>query len=277
MRNNTNSQGKPAQNSLNSISAVLNSASQTLSNYVISPLQNLGIAGFLFDKDVNSSVTLSVDYTKNYVEKGSYVTDHGTQQPKMIVITGYVGEKVYKPSENGGIASKILPKLTTINALVPVFTKGMQQLQDTLTSAKNREAQDVINNGVDFWNTLKALNPPRTRTEQAYNYFQALLTTQTILSITLPTGQYHPNMLLTRVSPTTRENTKDIVDFTIELQEWRVADTLYAPFDENTFYGRTKEAKATTATLGRGQGVQTKETPKSLLRDGIETGKKFFQ
>lgn len=248
------------------INSTLTEASQALTNYVVSPLQQLGLGGFKFSKIINSDVVLSSQYSVNYVENGSYVTDHVIFEPKQLTVTGYVGEKVYDASGVTNILQSLTQKLTAINALVPTLTTGMQQIYDLQAAANRQEVQNTINTSVDFWNTLKALNPPKTATGQAYNYFVALWKASTIMSVQEPDGTYHTDMIIKRVNKKTRENTLDIVDFVVELQEWRTADTLYSTFNPANYAGRNQNAQNPPADQGKVQGTVPKNSiPQSIL------------
>ena len=263
---NTNSGLETQNTGLNSITAGLTEASQLLTNYVVSPLQNLGLGGFLFDKTVHSTVYLKTQYTTNYVEKGYTITDHKIDEPKRITITGYVGERTYNPTRSNNLLNQLTQQLTVITALVPVLTIGMQQLKNTVLAVNKNDVQDSINNGVDFWNTLKALNPPRTKSGKAYNYFEALKSTATVMSITEPDGTYHTNMVITYLEKKLREDTLDIIDFIVEFQEFRTSDTLYGTFNPNNFAERNSDAQSPTTDQGKVQGTSTPKTVTSIAR-----------
>ena len=222
----------------------------------------------MFDKTVHSTVHLKTQYTNNYVEKGYNITDHKIDEPKRIVVTGYVGEKTYNPTATNNLLTQLTQKLTTINALVPVLTTGMQQLKNTVMAANKNDVQNTINSGVDFWNTLKALNSPKTKAGKAYNYFQALKSSSTVMSITEPDGTYHTNMVITYLEKKIREETLDIIDFVVELQEFRTADTLYNNFNPANFAERNSNAQNPTSDQGKIQGVSTPKTVESILSGG---------
>ena len=245
----------------------LNKVAQSLNNYIVSPLQRLGIAGFNFDKVVSSNLKEVSRYTNNYVEDGAYITDHVVFEPKKITMTGFVFEKVYDSESDPSLLERLTQKLTVLTTAVPKLTEGMQQLKNTTDQAQKKDIQNTINSAVDFWNTVKELNPSDRASGKVYSYLKALWQTSTILSLTEPDGTYHKNMVITSIDKKTRENTFDAIDFVVELQEWRIAETLFETIDSSNFVGRAAEENTTPTSQGKVQGEKTNETPTSALRD----------
>lgn len=252
---------KQANNSFANYSKQINQITQNLNTYVLSPLQQLGIAGFVFDKIISSNVRTATHYTNNYVEQGAFITDHSITEPKKITITGYVGEKVYSQQESRNTINKILQKLPIIVSAVPKLTTGMQQLKNALDKDNKTEIDNVVNSTVDFWNLVKGVIPPSSKSGQAYVYFEALRQTNARLGLTEPDGSYHYNMVITSIEKVTREYTLDIVDFVIELQEWRLASSLFSPFDKSKYPTQVANQKQdVVSTKGSGQKPTKKET-----------------
>tara|TARA_B100001059_G_scaffold179056_2_gene179708 strand:- start:6771 stop:7592 length:822 start_codon:yes stop_codon:yes gene_type:complete len=245
----------------------LNKVAQNLNNYIVSPLQRLGIAGFNFDKVINSNLKEVSRYTTNYVEDGTYITDHVVFEPKRITMTGFVFEKAYNSQSDPNLLERLTQKLTVLTVAIPKLTEGMQQLKNTTDQAQKKDIQNTVNSAVDFWNTVKELNPSDRASGKAYSYLKALWQTSTILSLTEPDGTYHKNMVITSVDKKTRENTFDAIDFVVELQEWRIAETLFETIDASNFAGRASEENTGATSQGKVQGETTDKTPISIIRD----------
>jgi len=243
-------------NAFDEVAKNLTDASKKINNYLVSPLQNLGLGGFLFDKVVSSNCSHNAVYSKHYVETGANITDHVIFEPKKITLKGLVGERVFKSESSNSLLSKLTQKLTEITAAVPKLTAGMQKIKDLSGAVAKKDVQDTINTSVDFWNTLRDLIPSDRQSGRAYSYFLALYETATKLSITEPDGTYHVNMVITSVEKSTRENTLDVVDFTVSFQEYRVATTEFKEAQESNFLGRAAEENS----LPTGQNKVSGET-----------------
>ena len=251
-------------NSFKEISESLNNAAKNINNYLVAPLQNLGLGGFLFDKVVSSNCSQNASYSKHYVESGAFITDHVIYEPKRITLKGLVGERVYKSESSNNLISKLTQKLTVITAAVPKLTTGMQKIKDAAGEAQTADIKDTINSGVDFWNTLRDLIPSDRASGKAYSYLLALYETSTVMSITEPDGTYHSNMVITSIEKTTRENTFDIVDFSITLQEYRVATTEFKEAENSNFVGRAAEENSLPTNQNKETGEETTVSSTSL-------------
>ena len=268
MQNTTNTQGrgtaeqKPneALKSAENGSFNLTDLTKSINSFVLSPLQQLGFGGFQFDKTANSEALHKKEFTKHTVENGSQITDHVITHLDTISITGFVGEKVYVVSPaSQNILNKLTQKLPVILSAIPKFTTGMQQIKNAKDSFQNKEGQNAINNSVDLFNTIKGLIPPKTKAGRAYVYLKALWETNTIFSLTERDGTYHTNMVITDIRKSLREETNGIVDFVVDLQKFKTAQTLYSPFNKDSFAGRTGEEQAKPTSKGTQQGKPVNE------------------
>ena len=260
----TNNKVQKDNNAFDEVEKNLTSASKNINNYLVSPLQNLGLGGFLFDKVVNSNCSHNAVYSKHYVETGADITDHVIFEPKKITLKGFVGEKVFKSESANNLLSKLTQKLTEITSAVPKLTTGMQQIKDLSGAVGKKDIQNSINTSVDFWNTLRNLIPSDRQSGKAYSYFISLYETATKLSITEPDGTYHTNMVITSVEKSTRENTLDVIDFTVSLQEYRVATTEFKEAEESNFLGRTAEENSIPSGQNKISGETTSVNATSL-------------
>lgn len=267
---------KQENNAFDKIAPNLTNAAKTLNNYVIAPLQNLGVGGFKFDKIVSSNLKVIAKYTTNYVETGFAITDHSTFEPKRLTLTGYVGEKVYNTEADNNPLARLTQKLTVLNATVPKLTAGMQQIKNTQDNLQKKDVQNSINSTVDFYNTLKSIIPSSRKSGQAYAYLEALWRTGTVLSLTEPDGTYHSNMVILSIDKKTRENTLDMVDFAVELQEFRVAKTTFEKINPADYVSRASEENTETTVQSNVQGETSEETTTSLFKKIVKLATAIF-
>ena len=251
-----------------SIDSILNTADTTnnlVGKFVISPIINLGIAGFEFDIFEEHKVELQSDITDHFVEDNSTIQDQIAIKPKKVTLRGFVGEVVNATQTPKSELVELAEKLTIINSYVPVITKGARQLQNQIQGGNlNTESgiNSAIGTGVDLFQAYKELNPPNSKQAKAYNFFQALFNAKQLVAIDTPFG-FMKDMAIENIV-TIQGNNAYITDFSVTLKEFRTAETKLVNFDSNKNQGRTKGQKSPTKDQGTAQGVKRNS---SLLKD----------
>ena len=246
----------------------LDTATQLTNQYVISPIANLGIAGFAFTTKREYRSELKANITDNYNEKNIAIQDNIALEPEIFTLSGYIGEVsvlTTKP-KLGGLKS-LAQQLTTIAGYLPTITDAAKQLQNAVTSNKSG-MQDYLDaslgTGIDLYNTFKKLNPPKTVQAKAYNFLLALRNSRSLVAFDTPYG-FKSNYAIMNIVMIQPENTDTKSDIEITLKEIRFAYTSIVPFDASQYQGRSIQQNQPTQNQGSTQGVISTKTSSDLI------------
>jgi len=249
---------------LPTIDSVLNTADTTnnlVGKFVISPIINLGIAGFEFDIFEEHKVELQSDITDHFVEDNSTIQDQISIKPKRVTLRGFVGELVNEVADPKTQIEELTEKLTIISSYIPVVTGSARQLQNQIQDGNlNTEAgiDSAIGTGVDLFQAYKELNPPNSKQAKAYNFFQALFNAKQLVAVDTPFG-FMKDMAIENII-TIQGNNSYLTDFAVTLKEFRTAETKLVDFDNNKNQGRVKGQKSPEKDQGTAQGKQVESS-----------------
>jgi hypothetical protein len=242
-----------------STTQVLNQAdikSSLINQYIVTPLINLGIAGFVFDIIEEHKIELKSEITDHYVEDNSTIQDHIALAPKRFTLKGFIGELVEYRGETKSSVVNLAEKLVLINSYIPVITGAARQIQNQITTNKLSNKDDfnsAFGSAVDIYQIFKTLNPPKTKQAKAFNFFQALWQAKQLVAIDTPFG-YLSNMAIEEITPT-QGNNAYITDFSITLKEFRTVSTKLVDFDDKNYQGRATDQKAKEVDKGTTKGT----------------------
>lgn len=245
----------------------LDTTNQLVNKFVVSPIVNLGIAGFSFDIFEEHKSEQTAEITDHYVEDNSTIGDHIAIKPLKFSLRGFVGELVDTTATPKSSVAELAEKLTIINSYLPVVTGAAKQVNNLLTSNKASTADAVgqsIGTGVDLFQAYQALNPPDTRQAKAYNFFQALFKAKQLVAVDTPFG-FISDMAIENVISIQADNAY-ISDFSVTLKEFRTASTQLVDFDTKKNQGRAGNQKSETVDQGTANGAQRDS---SLAFDGL--------
>ena len=254
------------------LDTVLNQAditSNLVNKFVVSPVVNLGIAGFEFDIFEEHKIESQAEITDHFVEDNSTIQDHIAIKPDKITLRGFVGEVVNEVAEPKSTIAELTEKLTTIAGYIPVVTGAARQIQNQIKNNKLNTADDLagaVGTGVDLFQAWKALNPPDTEQAKAYNFFKALFDAKQLVAVDTPFG-FFSDLVIENLVAIQGDNAY-ISDFSITLKQFRTADTQLVDFDEKKSQGRTSNQKAEAKDGGVAKG-------KSLSSIAASTYDKF--
>jgi len=249
---------------------VVDTTSNLVNQYVVSPLVNLGVAGFVFDISDETRLDLTADITDHYAEDNSAIQDHIAIRPDRITLRGYVGELVYRTEKPAGTAQKLTEKIATINSYVPVLTAATRQVQNAITGQKTGTT-DYFKAGLasaeNLYAAFKTLNPPKTKQAQALNFFRALFNARQLVSLETP-WTFYSSMAIESISVIQPADTKDVSDFSITLKKIRTADVKFVAFDPKKYQGRTLGQASEVEDKGRANGkkVSTSDSESILFK-----------
>jgi len=257
----------PTQNNFSFDKAV--NAAETASNltneFIVSPIVNMGFAGFTFDSVEETTVDLESDITDHYTETNAAIQDNIALKPEIITLGGKVGELVYKNDEKKSTIANITEKISTINAFVPIITSSAKQarnfLQRTPQTSKDYFSQGV-NTGVDLYQTFQTLNPPDTAQARAFNFFRSMWKAKQLVSLETPYTFYR-NMAIMAIRATQPRETKYVTNFTITLKQVNFAATKINKYDAEKYQGKAKEEIAQESNKGKASGKKLDSIAKS--------------
>jgi hypothetical protein len=258
---------------LPSLDSTLNVADTTnglVNKFVVSPVVNLGIAGFEFDIFEEHKVELQSDITDHFVEDNSTIQDQIAIKPRRVTLRGFVGELVEERADPKSEVVELAEKLTIINSYIPVVTGAAKQLQNTIQNGNlNTEAgvTDAVGTGVDLFQAYKELNPPDSKQAKAYNFFQALFNAKQLVSVDTPFG-FMKDMAIENIISIQGDNAY-ITDFAVTLKEFRTAETKLVDFDSNKNQGRAGGQKSAEKDQGTAQGVKKDVSLLSKISGGL--------
>jgi len=207
-------------------------------NTLLKPKSTKGIAGFLFDIPDNETLTEDSDITDYFTEDNSFINDHITDKPRIITLTGFIGELVFRQPEGvAGALNLINNRLETVEAYAGDFTPGaVQTAQRAVQKAQSAVSQ--INQTLDKTQNIIAAfdgqEPQPTAQEKAYSQLSALKKSRDLISVQSPWG-YFDNMLIKTLGFTQGGESKDISDISVTLKEFRTAEIKITNFDRDQF------------------------------------------
>lgn len=226
-----------------------NDFKETLNKFLVKPANTTGIAGYLFDIDLNQEVTGENDITDHFVEDNTAIQDHIAVRPRQFRLTGLVAEVVdnFSPHTALEFAEKLGPKLLPNSDIAPSFTPGVQLAQraiqgdtaDTLEVVGSQLAGENFTQSANIFSALRDNIPSsfeepginffdaanrQSKQKQAYQFFEALRQQKALISANTPYG-FFDNLAITSVSFRQGRETLYRSEVTIQLKEMRFART----------------------------------------------------
>lgn len=232
--------------------------------------EEVGIGGFTAFAQVSEKFKRSASVPVTYLETGSHVNDHIIRAPKTITIEGNVSDLFVLPSVSVGILQKAQAEVGNITQYAPARTQAqlsrVSGIINDFTSAMDKA--DALISAAQ--GAAKYLGMQDTKAQSNIKEFlekmAGLQASGNLIKISTSFGAF-TNMCITSLE-VTRDNQNRAMNFTLEAQEIRTADT---------FFIAIKTAKnASAATDGQTEGEAdkgTQEGEKSLL---AEYGPKVF-
>jgi len=242
-----------------------------LDQYVVRPLNAFGLAGFLFDIELESTVSLKNDITDHFVEDNTSVQDHIAIQPKKITLKNLVGELTDIDESNPTrIFQKVGRKLTTLVPLIPTFTAAGTQAFDFLKSVQTGGVDAILDaelpsteDLLDLYQIGKNFLLPSTNQAEVYQYFKALRDQKILFSVQTP-FEFMTNMAIESLSVTQPRETRFASEFTMTLKEIRFATSEVVEISAEGRTARQGESESNRGTVGGKSSVLFGEIKGSL-------------
>lgn len=240
------------------------SIKDSFSKYIVAPIAQFGLGGFVFDVEGQTNVDLSTDITDHYTENNVAVQDHIAIRPKRIRLDTYVGEVVYRDDNSANPPLQNLArKLTVINSYLPALTSGAQQIKAIYDGGReNITFAKALDTGLNLYSLSKNILPPTTKQQQAYQYFKALMEQKILLSVQTP-FEFCTNMAIEAIFATQEEDSQYISNFSISLKEIRQVSTATTLFKAiGSLLDRAGIQNASEVSGGKIQGTDVSATQK---------------
>lgn len=234
-------------------------------NVLLAPQGQKGLSGFLFDIPSGQSVNLTADITDHFTENNSFINDHKTIKPAQIMISGFVGELVFRGLEGvEAEAQEIQNRLETVEAYAGDLTPGAVQIAQnavsqirSAASAQNATIQKTRN----LVDAFEGAGPEQTEQQAAYNKLKALFNSDTLLSLQTE-WEYFDNLMIVSLGFSQDDRTREITDIQIQLKELRFSEVKVVEYDKSQFVVREEVQAADEQDQGI---IQGEESNASLL------------
>jgi hypothetical protein len=237
--------------------------SNTEGLYKVSPANIYGISGFLFSIPLKSGIRRKAEITDHYLEDNTFINDHIGIKPRVIELTGLVGESIVENNLDvlGQTAQQVETRLTPIVTFFDELTDYEQQLQNILStevSPENIEAK------LDLFSIFKNLSPFSSLQQRAYAYFESIMLSNYPVIVDTPYGIYN-DMYIESIDGNQDEDTTTVSDFKITLKQMRFSELETVTIDLSKFAsGKAKTTNTPEKNKGKNKGT---ETDSSLLFD----------
>lgn len=243
---------------------------QDFGQYIVSPASAFGLAGFVFDVAKETEQSSTNEITDHFVEDNSAVQDHAASRPKVVMLSGFVGELTFRPENDAlGEVRKAFEKLVTLDAYLPPLTDFGQQAKNIIQGEREEALETSLEDVANLYATIKNLNPGANKQQQAYLYFEALRKQRILMSVQTP-YEFLTNMLIESLVVKQGQDSEQISEFTVTLKQIRFVDLTFTDFNIEKYKGRTKTQRETEENKGKAQGQ------KSALATFLDAGSGFL-
>lgn len=236
----------------------------SLQQYVVTPANAFGLAGFVFDIEGEARVELNNDITDHYVEDNSAVQDHIAVKPKRITLRNYVGELVHKQDNTTDTPlQQAVQKLTVLTAALPTLAIGAQQAynlfqqQSAGASSFGQAVTADSSAGANLYALAKNLVSAQNNKQQAaYQYLKALRDQKMIFSIQTP-FEFMTSMAIENIIMIQPEETTYMSSVSVTFKEIRPASTLTITVNNGQTAGITAPLKQCSPSDPLGNGLSS--------------------
>lgn len=249
----------------------LNSATTQLKTPKVNAMISTKINGtdkiFSFDVILRESIKLESDITDHYVEDNTTINDNIAIKPIIITMTGLVGEKIFKVSDQQDILTTTTEKLSAFSSFAPELTTQANQINNQKKKLFNalENAQNTYKNIYGLFNDLELEAEP-TNQSKAFSFLLALQEAKQVFTLETPYKTFE-NMAILSID-ISHENTTSQSNFELTMKQLRFNEEITTTLNSQ---GKLAQQKSSIENKGKTKGT---ETNKSLLLQGINLFKK---
>jgi hypothetical protein len=209
--------------------------------YLVKPDDMLGVGGFLFDYESETTVTHQADITDHYTENNTAIQDHIAIKPLKITLRGFVAElKKSKPAGLTGALQLLTTGLSTVPAYLGDYSPGvLQEMQEAAQNVQNtiNTVDEVLGKAQNLVNMLGLGDKSGwTKQQDAYYELTSMMNTKQVMTVDTP-FKFFDSMVIESLSFTQDETTKYIADITITLKQIRLASIKFSKLDKDKYAG----------------------------------------
>ena len=231
---------------------------------------NFGISG-------GDTLTSTSEITSHYTENNYSIQDHWAIPPRTYTLNGYIGELIYRPSEEwtNWLQENVTDYLAPLSIISPTVSSYVDSAIN-LTHQIEANYQKFSKYAENVMRSINSLgvggSRPKTDTNamQVYQTLEKLKQNRILVSVYTPYETLE-DMAITNITVSGQDNTKYMTNLSITLQEYRTASTLVrqATKEEVT---KLIESQASNE-VNNGQ-VTTKEVYRSQLKTTYDSYKR---
>jgi hypothetical protein len=226
---------------------------------IVSKAGKKGISGWIFDIPKEQTVTHDAEMSQHYTEQGSFLNDTRVKKPDQIVLTGFVGELVFRQPQQGTIEyalQQATNKLGVVNAYLGPFTQGVTQKIAQITAKASyvaNQANAIVKRATNLVNYFSGNEAVLTAQQKAYIEIYSLWATGQVVEVQTP-WRFFPSMQILNIVARQDETTNDYTDFTITLQEYRTSGVMVTDFNSDIFPAAETVQSQSVTDQGKLQG-----------------------
>ena len=226
---------------------------------------NFGISGA-------NTITANSDITIHYTEDNLARSDHWALPPVTYILTGFIGEVIYRPSETwtNWLQDKVVDYLDPLNIISPTVSGYVSSAMNVVHELEatyqkySKYAENIIRT-VNNWNP-KNISTDLTNQAEIYQDLKLLRENRILVDVYTP-YETLKDMAILNISMTEVENSKYKSSITITLQEYRdfATKTRQATKNEVASLAQTQQAEE----VNKGNAKTKKGELKSLIYKGV--------
>jgi len=192
--------------------------------------EEIGINGFTTAARVRERISRSASVPTTFLEDGSHINDHIIRNPLTLSIEGNVSDTFVMPDPAIAALQAAQAQVGNITQYAPARTQAQISRVSGLAT-DFISAVDKVDNFLESSNRVAAylgLQDARaiTNIQKFIDNMESAQSSDQLISISMPFKTYK-QMYITSLE-TTRNNQTSALDFTMELQQFRFADTISA-------------------------------------------------
>ncbi|NDK07873.1 hypothetical protein EOM39_01345 [Candidatus Gracilibacteria bacterium] len=222
---------------------------------------------FSFDVILRENIKLESDITDHYVEDNTTINDNISLKPIIITVSGLVGEKTFKVSDQQDIFSVATEKLSAFSSFAPELTTQANQINNQKKKIFNAidNAQSTYKNIYGLFNDLELEAEP-TNQSKAFSFLLALRDARQIFTLETPYKTFE-NMAILSID-INQEDTTSKSNFELTMKQLNFSKKINTTLNSQ---GRLAQQKSGGENKGKTKGT---EKNKSLVLQIINLLKK---
>ena len=212
------------------------------------------VNGFIFSLQLNTTVQKQAETTDYYVEDLSAIQDHIAVKPLQITLSGYVGEKTLNSNAfTDQFLQKINTRLINIGTPANKLTSYATQLYSLINAAK-QDNDTLLAKASNLYKIALMATGHRTKQQQAYAYFEALMNNRALVSVVTPYDTFL-NMAVIGLQAEQGAQSTMLSNFSVTLKQISTTKTHYETY-------KTESTEASTGAITT-NAVSTSQQPET--------------